>query len=366
MPIARIIDVSAVHATEIVRRFLLHAPVGWSIDYVIGGATSERVAEAAADGVSLLLDARGGFNTPWNQREAWRDAQTLGIPAVVAHGSNAAVALATPPRLFWPVVVGGETPGDGITERSYGPGLELDARCSDGRTEQSWAVAEAAGIYAGLLDTYGNAFDARAALRSLATPEADPNGALYGTIDLALPLGPHHADPQPPVDVRVEGGVLRWLPWQGSRYVSTSVTGAAGVVSVAVGESVDVASAFGFDAHTLTLRTRYHGDVLSPPVSVAVDTGNPPAVLPVATDRSGGASVVTAAASPGCTVLYRYRTSEGADWTDAGGPALTLATRLAAEVQARQVDDRSGRTSGWSPPILVPGLPTAEGAVYLP
>ena len=364
------LDTSAAHAAEMERRFRLHAPEQWRVQSIIGFS----VDEAIALGADLILWPRPFL---WPQYAAWETCRAAGVPVIGAHGSNVAGFVSDPPRLFWPIVVGGEVPGDGDTERSYGPGLELDIRCADGRTEQSWAVAEAAGVYAGLLDYYGNPFDARAALRSLATPEADPNAAAYGTIDLTLPLGPHHADPQPPVDVRVEEGVLRFLPWQGARYQSNVVTGVMGFTPVsyvvgprAPGEdaSVDIAAEFGYDDHVLSMRTLYQDGSLSAPVTIEHDTGNPPVVQPVAAPRAGRSTiVVTAVPSPGCQVAYRVRTGEGEDWmeTAASGDDLNVATRRAAEVQARQVDVDSTRASEWSASLLVPGLPDASFATPL-
>ncbi len=260
---------------------------------IIGGTFDA----ALAAGADLILWPRPGI---WNQRGAMDKCRFFDVPVVSAHGSNADAFLADPPRLFWPVVVGGEDPDDGDTERvDYGPGLELDVRCADGRHEQSWAVAEAAGVYAALLRRLRQ-------LRSTPAPHYgqprhDPESAPTDAATARRPDATARPAPRRPSAARRRA--RRRTTFCAScrgRARATSehrfVTGVMGFtpVSYVVGPALRARHAigrhvplFGYDDARLDLRTRYQDGSLSAPVTIGYDTGLPPVVQPSPRRRAG-------------------------------------------------------------------------------
>ncbi len=168
------LDLTPGHAAEIERRFALHAPSSWQIQSLIGGT----IPDALALGADLILWPRTNV---WGNYDAWQLYRDANVPVVAAHGSNSDTLLPDPPRLFWPVVVSADRPGSTAPVTSHGPGLELAVAPSSSFL-QSWAVAEAGAALATLYDEYGNWYDARSALRSLATDPQSWRG--FGLVDL--------------------------------------------------------------------------------------------------------------------------------------------------------------------------------------
>lgn len=515
MPVAALFDSGGDHTAIMRSIFERAAPEGWTVQhYDVSGLGALPIAQAIADGASLIINPN-----PVGLPTVWDAALAAGVPVVSAHASNEPIFVSAG-YVGWPVVVSAAQSDDTDPRTSYGPGVELTIRPAQTVT-QSWATASAAAALATLLDRYGNAFDARSALRSLAVSSHDwqcvglvdlrnvppdegaeilsadlragvgwftyedsdfqvepseilPGGfRIFGnasSVDVPLLGGAEPPPPasgsalrlratmhvasatpallrlhgwqvtqtvtpgttdevdllggyltgsnspqvqvrgtvpggfvdvhlsglsqeayeytptalpesvapaHPPIHVRADGGVLRFLPWQGSRYYRTAVSVTRGDTVTShyvyplpddVEASVDLAAAFGFDNLTFEVSTQYIDYTESEPVTLSVDTGVPPVVHPVAAERGGGSPVVVSTTPTiGCNAQFRYRTVEGGEWTVSPlGDDLTLTTRRAAEVQAQQVDPRSGRASGWSSPILVPGLPSAEATAYLP
>lgn len=232
MPTALILDSDpGGHGTTVKSYFDAGAPSGWDSE-VVGLTPSPGVDKAIDEGYALIIRS---MKNVWADKAEWDRAWEAGIPVVHAHGSNDPDELPEPPRLFSAVVVGGEDPSDDDLERSWGPGLELDAQAHDGEHAESWATPTAAAVLArfyeaqdgGLSDTE-RWWNARSQLRMACAGYSDgwQEEEGYGVVQ-------HDADPpsgvdlQPPVDVTVavdgEEVTFEWLPFQTSDYAETVI-----------------------------------------------------------------------------------------------------------------------------------------------
>jgi hypothetical protein len=154
------------HGATVESYFLNDAPSGWTTD-VRNRNPADVVDEAIAEGAVMIIRSMTGL---WAHMGQWDRATENGVIVVHAHGSNSNVRLSDPPDLDSAVAVGGEDPADGSLEddRSYGPGLEVDAIAHDGATAQSWATPTVAAVLAHLYDEHGSWRDARWVLRQMA------------------------------------------------------------------------------------------------------------------------------------------------------------------------------------------------------
>lgn len=175
MPVAALFDIGGDHTATMRAIFGRGAPVGWTVAHYNTGALGPLpVAEAIADGAALIVSPN-----PVGALSTWDAARDAGVPVVSAHASNGPDFVDG--YVGWPVVVSAAHARDTTPSTSYGGGVELTVRPAQTVT-QSWACASAAAAMATLLDHYGNAWDARSALRSLAVSTYDWEGV--GLVDL--------------------------------------------------------------------------------------------------------------------------------------------------------------------------------------
>lgn len=258
MPTALILDSDPEsHGATVQSYFGNDKPSGWSVSDIYDdsfgiGTVEEGVDQAIANGDKMIIRSQSGG---WDSKDEWDRAWSNGILVVHSHGSNSNTELTDPPRLFSALVVGGESPAGGYEdERSFGPGLEVDAVAHDGSTAESWATPTVAAILARLYDIHGDWFDARAILRQMALRNnaegewseergygmvASPNHT-DDTLDVGGDAGygyngadqwanrPTAPSVQPPLDVRAAPAstteaLVEWLPFETSTFSQTRV-----------------------------------------------------------------------------------------------------------------------------------------------
>lgn len=221
---------------------------GWTVDVRDLGAQAA-ADTAIAEGYALVSRSRVPA-PPDAARTAW----DAGIPYVNGHGGNALERDETPAfGAGYGLYVGGEDPSDSDAERSYGPGLELDAITYDDSTAESYTTPTVAALLIWVFETHTDAtlptkqrwLDARSILRQMTEryptwQEQGGYGVLYGadpdggdTYSAEAAAQVSRADAataslQPPMDVRAtdlgDGEILvEWLPYRSSAYAETAI-----------------------------------------------------------------------------------------------------------------------------------------------
>ena len=221
---------------------------GWTVDVRDLGAQAA-ADTAIAEGYALVSRSRVPA-PPDAARTAW----DAGIPYVNGHGGNALERDETPAfGAGYGLYVGGEDPSDSDPERSYGPGLEVDAITYDDSTAESYTTPTVAALLIWLYEARTDAtrskkerwLNARALLRSMADGYAEgwQEQGGYGILYGADPDGgdtysaeaqaqvdrlPATAPLQPPMNVRATdlgAGEIRveWLTYRSSAYTETVI-----------------------------------------------------------------------------------------------------------------------------------------------
>jgi hypothetical protein len=284
MPEALIADTDPTDHGTTVARYLRdtlsrYGVSGWTVDVRDLGAQAA-ADTAIAEGYALV--SRSYLPTP---PDAARTAWNAGIPYVNGHGGNALERDETPAfGAGYGLYVGGEDPSDSDAERSYGPGLEVDAITYNDSTKESWTTPTVAALLIWVFETHTDDtlpkkkrwLDARSILRQMTEryptwQEQGGYGVLYGadpdggdTYSSEASAQVSRADAatagvQPPMRCRAtdqgDGEILvEWLPYRSSAYSETVIERGGEVVWRGTDAETTLSRFPGSD-DTLTLRS---------------------------------------------------------------------------------------------------------------
>jgi hypothetical protein len=158
------------------------------------------VAYAIANSYNIIIRSYTGI---YNYKVEWDEAIENGIAVYHAHGSNAHELLASPPRMFGAIAIGGGK--NNINERSYGKMERFDKTAGD-LTEESWATPTSAARGALIQAEYPtfNLWDIRALQRMVdsyyETAWVEDGGYGQGSAIIPVVANANEIDLQPPLE----------------------------------------------------------------------------------------------------------------------------------------------------------------------